>query len=299
MFVARDLLEPREILRPKSRLAVPARRRRVNNAMRLATGEFFGRTLRQLEFQGVTFSTSEYDPHQTQPWHTHERATFFAHLSGEQLDELEDAQWSMPVLGLTYHPSSTPHRSRIGPRGAKGINVELSEEWLERHGISLRDLGERRVCSSPAVRSAALRLIRAYAPSTLADQELSDMALELVESFLSCEAVCRRSSPQWLRETEVRMRARFREPIGLSSLAYQAGIHPVHLARVFRQTHGRSVTEHLQRLRIQAAVDQVLAGESIGMAAVEAGFADQFHFSRTLKAHFGYSPKWVKQLACA
>lgn len=267
--------------------------------MRLATGEFFGRTQRQVEFNGVRFSTTEYEAFQYQPWHTHERATFFAHLSGEQLDELEDAEWYMPVLGLTYHPSSTPHRSRIGPRGAKGINVELSDEWLEANGISLSDLGERRVCSSQPVKAAALRLIRAYAPSPLDGQELSDMAIELIESFLSADAVCRPSSPPWLVETERRMEERFRESIGLSWLASKAGVHPVHLARVFRQAHGRSVTEHLQRLRIESAVDQVLAGESIGMAALEAGFADQFHFSRTLKAHFGYSPKCVKQLASA
>jgi AraC family transcriptional regulator len=267
--------------------------------MRLPTGQYFGTTDRQIEFEGLRFSTTEYEPLQEQPWHTHERATFFSHLAGGHLDESERAEWSLPPLGVTYHSPSTLHRSRLGPGGARGVNLALSDGWLESREIAPRDLGQHRVSWSERVRSAVLLLVRTYTPAPLGSRELSDMALELAEGFVIPSFAKEPALPRWLTQTEDRLRADFRQPIGLSRLAREANVHPVHLARVFRERHGRSVTEQLQRLRVQAAVERVLEGDSIGNAALDAGFADQSHFSRTLKAHFGYSPNLVKRLRAA
>jgi AraC family transcriptional regulator len=267
--------------------------------MRLATGQYFAKTNCQIGFEGGRFVATEYEPHQSQPWHTHEHPTFFAHIAGEHLDNIKDEEWPMPILSLTYHPNSTVHRSRVGPKGAKGINLEVREGWLAKNEIRIQDLGEPRVLTSGLVQSAALRLIRMYTPTPLASHELSDMAFELMEPFTLRRFPAEDGSPKWLKRAEDRMLNDFRKPIGLATLAKDAGVHPMHLARVFRRRHGRSVTDHLQRLRAQAAVDQILAGDSIGSAALDAGFADHSHFSRTLKAHFGYSPKLVKRLGAS
>ncbi|MGV3616253.1 MAG: helix-turn-helix transcriptional regulator [Fimbriimonas sp.] len=263
--------------------------------MRLPAGQFFGTTDRDLEFDGVRLSVIGYEPSQEQPWHAHERVTFFAHLAGDQVDEGSRSEWTVPALGLIFHPAAAVHRSRLGPGGARGINLELSDTWLEAHGVRPRDLGEHRVAHSDGLRTAVLRLARSYTPAPFGRQELLDTAVEILEEF-SQPGPAQPSAP-WLKRVEERMRAEYRQPIGLAELAREADVHPMHLARVFRQRNGRSVTEHLQRLRLLDAVDNVLAGDSVGSAALDAGFADQFHFSRMLKAHFGYSPKWIKQFA--
>jgi AraC family transcriptional regulator len=259
--------------------------------VRLSRGQFFGTTRREIEGGGIAVSTRDYAPLQEQPWHSHERATIFVHLVGDQLDETAQGEWTMPNLSLTYHPTSMPHRSRLGPSGARGVNIELSDEWLARNGITSSDLGSARVLDGDAARSAAVRVIRIYAP----DPELDDLVVELIATMTEHPKPV---DAPWIAKVEERMRAEFRDPLGLSQLATTAGVHPVHLARVFRHRHGRSVTEQLQRLRLQAAVRQILEGDSIGSAALDAGFADQFHFTRTLKAHFGYCPKLVKALRC-
>jgi AraC family transcriptional regulator len=266
-------------------------------SMRLATGEFFGKTDRRIGLDGVSISTTSYEPLEQQPWHTHEHATFFAHLAGGQVDERSDAEWSMPRLAIIYHPTSSPHRSRIGPTGAKGVNVELTERWLNENGIDLKSLGEHRISDSSDAQSSALRLIRAYSSAVLTDAEISDVALEMVEGFLQQPQALHSSRPRWLARTEEQIGLRFREPIGLTVLAREVGVHPVHLARVFRHWNSCSITDRLQRLRLHAAVDQILGGESVGAAAIDAGFTDQFYFSRVLKAKFGFCPKLAKQLS--
>ncbi len=266
--------------------------------VRLSPGQFFGIASHQMESEWVSISAREYEPLREQPWHLHERPTFFVHLSGEQLDETPAGEWPMPSLSLTYHPARLRHRSRLGPRGARGVNIEVSAEWLLGNGVHTDDLGHARVLGSFAARTAALRLVRIYGPSVVPQPELDDMLLDLIEAMVVLPPGSDAGAPSWLPKVEDRIAAEFRNPIGLAGLARSTGVHPVHLARVFRSRHGCSVTEHIQRLRIHAAIGQILQGDAIGVAALDAGFADQFHFTRILKAHFGYCPKIVKRLRC-
>src|SRR5688572_27326830 len=124
--------------------------------MRLASGEYFGTTTRNLDTDGLRFCATRYEPLQEQPWHTHEHPTLFVHLFGELADTSEVAEWHLCPLEITYHPVSTPHRSRVGPRGASGINLEISDSWLARTDLSMAALGGHRVVSSPRGRTAAL-----------------------------------------------------------------------------------------------------------------------------------------------
>ena len=91
-------------------------------------------------------------------------------------------------------------------------------------------------------------------------------------------------SPSGLREE-------FRESTSLASLATEAGVHPVHLARSFRRYFRRSVGEELRRLRVEAA-SAALAREdcSIVEIAAASGFADQSHLARVFRRATGMSP---------
>src|SRR5687767_3420271 len=113
--------------------------------MRLAAGEYFGKTTHSLDIPGLRFSATRYEPLQEEPWHTHEHATLFVHLFGQLVDGCPSAEWQLGALEITYHPVSTPHRSRVGPDGARGINLEISERWLMQADLSPAALGQHRV----------------------------------------------------------------------------------------------------------------------------------------------------------
>jgi AraC family transcriptional regulator len=74
-------------------------------------------------------------------------------------------------------------------------------------------------------------------------------------------------------------------------LASAVGVHPVHLARSFREAHGASVGEYLRRLRVEFAQREVLRTDApLSEIALSAGFCDQSHFGRTFKRHTGVTP---------
>jgi AraC family transcriptional regulator len=82
----------------------------------------------------------------------------------------------------------------------------------------------------------------------------------------------------------------------LADVARIAGVHPIHLAKLFRKRFGYSMGEFLRRQRIRWACEQ-LARETgtISAIALRAGFADHAHFTRTFRRVTGCAPRWYRQ----
>jgi AraC family transcriptional regulator len=83
---------------------------------------------------------------------------------------------------------------------------------------------------------------------------------------------------------------------GLAEVAQVAGVHPMHLARLFRQRFGYSMGEFVRRRRIAWACGQLAGSDrTIAAIALTAGFADHAHFTRTFRRITGCTPRWYRQ----
>jgi AraC family transcriptional regulator len=99
------------------------------------------------------------------------------------------------------------------------------------------------------------------------------------------------TSPRWLEQARDFLHAHFSEELTLEGIAGAVGTHPVHLARVFRQYYGCTVGEYMRRLRVEFACREMsLTNRPLLQGALEAGFYDQSHFSRTFKKIVGLTP---------
>ena len=113
--------------------------------------------------------------------------------------------------------------------------------------------------------------------------------------MLELDALSRRGTtceraPRWLREVRRSIEMRFDEPLTLSVLADEAGVHPTHLARAFRAQYARTVGEMLRERRIEHAKQQLFCGVAPSEIALDAGFADQSHFTRVFRRLTGTTP---------
>jgi AraC family transcriptional regulator len=85
----------------------------------------------------------------------------------------------------------------------------------------------------------------------------------------------------------------------MAEVAAAAGVHPVHLARVFRKQFGMTVGEYQRRLRLAWAGKELLRGDTdLATLALEAGFADQSHFTRAFRWMTGMTPGELRRVAC-
>ena len=81
------------------------------------------------------------------------------------------------------------------------------------------------------------------------------------------------------------------EAVSLEELAAIAHFSPYHFHRIFRGMVGESVMEHLRRLRLERAANQLkLGNQPITRIAFEAGYETHEAFTRAFGAMFGASP---------
>ena len=100
-----------------------------------------------------------------------------------------------------------------------------------------------------------------------------------------------RTIPTWLKRAKELLRERFAENLTLEQIASEVGIHPVHLASVFRRKYHCTVGEYIRQLRIEYACREIEKGElPLAIIALEAGFANQGHFSTSFKRLTGLTP---------
>jgi AraC family transcriptional regulator len=203
-----------------------------------------------------------------------------------------------PPNGLTM-PIGATHGARFGPRGARIVIIKPNAV-TSRVAQCFDRLAELR---GGALRSLAWRLAAELrASDTAAPLAAEGLALELLAATRREGGERRRTTraPGWLNAAEELLRTRLGDCVRLRELADVVGVHPVHLARVFRAHYGVSVGEYGRRVRLEWAAAEVARSDApLALIAARAGFADQSHFTRLFKARIGATPGAYRRLVQA
>jgi AraC family transcriptional regulator len=90
--------------------------------------------------------------------------------------------------------------------------------------------------------------------------------------------------------------AAFARSVSLGDVAEAVNLHPVYLARMFRQTYRCSVGEYVRRRRVDSVCSQLSASDKpLAEIASEAGFCDQAHLTRTFSKQSGLTPSQYRR----
>jgi AraC family transcriptional regulator len=255
----------------------------------LRGGEFYSPVQARLRTSDVLLSELRQPVSRSMPRHEHELAYVTIMLQGDYLEGDRGQLDEVRPFTAVFNPAGATHSTIIGPAGASLFTIELREENLRHLGIALP---RRTTCDRGAgtMLWPGLRLYSAFKTQTAGALVIEAHVLELLGAIAGLEAPDK-IAPRWFGRVKDRLHEEFRDPLRMGDLAREAGVHPVHLARVFRKMERRTPGEYQQRLQVRAACELLREPEwPLAAIAAECGFADQSHFTRVFRKLAGTSP---------
>ena len=255
----------------------------------LAAGRHYGDVNRVTEMGALIVAESSYPPGLVTPRHAHETASFTLLITGDYAEEYSRKRIECGTASVLFRPAAEAHCNQMGARGAQCLMVEMPASWCRR----MTD-GGIRMDAPRQCRDRSGVLLRMRRELNHAD-ELTGLALEALVIELACAAQrenARKSRiPNWLRRVRERVQAEFRTVPGLDELAREAGVHPAHMARSFRQHYGETVGEHARNARMEFCLRELReAKRELCEIAAAAGFASQSHFTTVFRNRTGMTP---------
>jgi AraC-like DNA-binding protein len=243
----------------------------------------FSRTL--CSEAGSSLVLSHYPPGGSQGRHAHDHAQLSFLLCGEIEEQIGGRSFEALGPSTCFKPAGAPHSDNWGRHGALMLSLRMSEPSSE---PAPRPAHWR----SANMRSVGMVLRAALNPSVRPQFDL------LSSDLLGCandKELRFGSPPSWLKR--VREAAAEAPDFSIAEAAREAGVHRVHLSRAFARAYGLPLSVYRQRTRLARAVTNTLRSpDGLADVALEAGYADQAHMTRSLRAATGTTPRGLRRL---
>lgn len=257
----------------------------------LSPRSFLGESDEGYADRDLYLTESRYPKGTSLPEHAHESAFFYLVLEGGCIETLYARDRTLGPATLFFHPAHEPH-ANYWPEGGSCFHIEFTGHCLGQipHDTPLIDRPSDHGGFPVWLASRMYREFRHR--DALSSLILQGLALELLaETSRNGGPRNEVNRPRWLDEARDILNDRVAENWGLKELGQLVGIDPSHLARAFRKSFGMSVGEYVRKLRLDLSCRLMISSDkSLSEIAIEAGFADQSHFTKTFKAYLGLKP---------
>jgi AraC family transcriptional regulator len=257
--------------------------------------------LRGSELGGLTLTEFRQPPGLNVPKHSHECATILIVLEGLAADRIAGHVHECNPSTILIRPAGEPHTHHYGREGAHCLVVEVKPESLK----AVRKFSQVLDCAGGFHDG----LLSELAMRLYVESRIMDSASELAIEGLALEMLARATrlmnskngdsaaQPRWLSQAVDFIRENYAQPLGLSQIASAVGVHPAHLAEVFRKHHGCSIGQYIRQLRLDHAAREVMFSEnSLADISAAAGFYDQSHFTKFFKRYAGMTPSEMRAI---
>jgi AraC family transcriptional regulator len=262
-------------------------------------GRFFGTVVKQWKAGRLCFSESVYSPGTQIRRHVHPRSYFSILLQGGYRETYRGGVRECGPASAVLHPPGEVHSDQFLGGGGRIFRFEIIDDTED------SCLG-RQICAREELRSGRVRCLaaRLYCESLNSDSfsplAAESLALEIIhEASVNSDKQDHFPKPSWLAQAVELLHETLPDNLTVERIATMVGVHPVHLARVFRRRYGCSVGEYARNWRVEVVSRQLAtSARPIAEVAAAAGFADQSHLCRTFKKISGLTPNQYRAIFC-
>jgi AraC family transcriptional regulator len=259
----------------------------------LGAGTFYGAVQSRRELCEAIFTDLRHPSPRKLPSHSHELPFFAVLMEGLYGERYGRQERQFRPFTVHFRPAGVPHQDEVGPPGVRFFEIEVRPSWRTRLADCSAALDVARDdCKGGELLWLAMRLFRElYVTAAPDDLSVESLLAELLAAAARMPREGKFQRPAWLGRIIEKLAVEYAERLTLDDLSREAGVHPVHLSRVFRKCVGKGIGEHVHRLRVRAACEQMQMREmSIAEISLTLGFADQSHFTRVFRRVVGMTP---------
>lgn len=195
--------------------------------------------------------------------HRHRRAYAAVVLEGSYLEAGDAGRWIVEPGDVLVHGPMEAHLNRVGRRGARLLNIDLPLGLAMPQACRVRDADELMRCLDSAP-GEAWKLLEPVMPPAGALADWPDLLARAIREVPHLRI------GQWARA---------------------AGLAPAVVSRGFCAVYGVPPARYRAEARARAALKAILyRGSTLADAAIDMGFADQAHMTRSVRALTGQTP---------
>ena len=260
---------------------------------RLQGGQFFGSVQRRIEHSAAVFTDLRHPIPRKLPMHSHDLPFFGLLLQGLYGERYGREQKQFSPMSLMFRPACIPHQDEIAPGGLRFFHIELRPRWKQRLAECSGNLD--RGCEDSRGGPFFWLSMNLYRETFAVDTPdalcVESLLAELTGMAARLPLKQRKHPPAWLARVLEKLHAEHNTRLTLDSLSAEAGVHPVHLSRVFRCFHREGIGEYTRRLRIRESCRYLLTTDvPLTELSQLLGVADQRHFTREFRRVTGITP---------
>ena len=244
--------------------------------------------------------------HEDFPFHSHNFTELVIVLSGSALHKTNNRSFAVDVGSVFMVAPDEEHGYEVFGNNFGMINIIFDQEKLLLFDI--KELPEFyrlfSAGSASCLTQAGLKKVQVLIENMEAELKKRHPGYQAVMAARFLEIlveICRHSlkkdnsveDPVYdnIHKLMSWLEVNFREKITLDKMAKIAGMSKRNFQRTFSKIAILSPTEHLIRLRLDKAAEQLrFTNKQISSIAIDCGFSDSNYFSRCFKKHRGCSP---------
>lgn len=251
-----------------------------------------GRVLQRKEIGSFVFVHHDYPSQAARATHSHPWLHLTIVCRGLYSRRLGQQTVDYKTGSLTFLQTNECHTDRYAA-GSKCLHVVIPANVEKALTSAFGTQGI--VCGiSPDLSACASIALQTEFRQTDNDSSLivEALLLDLISRHVDILRDRSAARPKWLSTLLDYLDDTFEQEWTLTNMAAEVGVHPVHLCRTFSEHFDCTLGEYIRRLRVLRG-RQLLAihDGTLAEIALQSGFADQSHFTRVFKKHFGLTPR--------
>jgi AraC-like DNA-binding protein len=266
----------------------------MRSPVSLREGEYFGAVVRSLDHSIFTCNLTSYGSDTVIRQHYHENSYISLLIKGAYEEKNRTGNKLLGTGQTIFRPGMYNHANDFQFAGGTCFNIEFKKNGLEKLDFPLIAPAKMNLYP-PGSLSSVYRLFHYFIHDPHEDL-FTELILGLFKE-MGGEPAGKTSLP-WIRNVKDILENEHDAHHTLHSIAGRVFVHPIYMARAFKERTGYTVGEYQLIHKLRKTVSFLLnTGMPLNEIAFRTGFYDSAHFANSFKMMYGLSPKKFRVLA--